>query len=47
MLRVCVHGDEWCNGVGVHHVRGCGVLVSKYDWGGVESVGAYHERERL
>ena len=19
---VCVHGDEWCNGVGVHRVRG-------------------------
>ena len=40
-------GDEWCNGVGVHHVRECGVLMSKYEWGGVESVGAYHERERL
>ena len=23
------------------------MLVSKYEWGGVESVGAYHERERL
>ena len=21
--------------------------MSKYEWGGVESVGAYHERERL
>ena len=22
VLRVCVHGDEWCNSVGVHRVRG-------------------------
>ena len=27
--------------------KGVGVLMSKYEWGGVESVGAYHERERL
>ena len=27
--------------------RGVGVLMSKYEWGGVESVVAYHERERL
>ena len=33
--------------MGVHHVRGYGALVSKYEWVGVESVGAYHERERL
>ena len=25
----------------------CEVLVGKYEWGGVKSVGAYHERERL
>ena len=42
-----MHGDEWYNGVSVYHVQGCGVLMSKYEWGGVESVGAYHERERL
>ena len=23
------------------------MLVGKYEWGGVKSVGAYHERERL
>ena len=28
-------------------VRGCGVLMSEYEWRGVEGVGAYHERERL
>ena len=28
-------------------MSGGGVLMSKYEWGGVESVGAYHERERL
>ena len=42
-----VHGDEWCNGAGVYHIRGCEVLVGKYEWGSVKSVGAYHERERL
>ena len=27
--------------------RGVGVIMSKYEWGNVESVVAYHERERL
>ena len=33
--------------VRVSIIRGCEVLVGKYGWGSVKSVGAYHERERL